>query len=148
MIDLSSNKLVLGSGVLTATGQNLYLNGALVNGTPALYSKSLSIDMPVSGDSITLFKTDQAITVNKMWAVLRGDAPTTTYNVKFGTGRADAGIEIVTNGVAINSTTSGILTNSFNNSYISGNCWVWLDITATGGNSLSGFHNTLFYTYS
>jgi len=114
---------------------------------PAFY-KSVTINEPLLGDNILLFYTDQSLQVRKMVSVMSGISPTMTFTIKFDSSRAQAGTELTTNGFVVDSATTGILWSAFTNPYISGGCFVWLNISASGGGSWAQFHNTLFFNYN
>lgn len=112
------------------------------------FSKSLTLEYPVAGDSITLFYTDAPLKVNKLITLLSGDTnQTLDFNIRLSTGRNVSPYYSLFNSTqTTTSINTGTLYTSFNNNVISGNSYVWLDILATGGN-LYKFSETLFYNY-
>lgn len=128
------------------TLRNVY-GGALdtdaVNLKQAEQSKGLSILSPQVNDNITLFYTRYAITIQKVYGVVRGSGgPSCQITIKHDSSRAAAGTNVV-NAQTISSTTTGDdLTLA--DVTIPANSWVWLNIDAVGG-TVTEFHVTATY---
>ena len=94
-----------------------------------------------------MFYTSEPLSGTRIISLVRGsESPTVGFSIKFNPNKTLAGTELINNGVTTTNTTTGDLWTSFNNPYISGNNFCWIFISQTGGN-LSGFHETLFYTF-
>jgi len=112
-------------------------------------SKHFTIENPTNSEDITLFYTDEALTVTKMVAVLTGSgSPSLTWTLRFDADRSLTGTEIVTGGTVTDSTGGGTSTGqsitSFNNATISANSWVWFKTTALAI-TVTKIHVTVFY---
>jgi len=93
-----------------------------------------SIEKPKGGENIYLGFVENASTVTKMAAVLRGaSTPSVTWTVKHSTDRSAAGNEVVTGGTTTTSTTTGSVVTSFNDETIPAASHVWLATTAKSG---------------
>lgn len=107
------------------------LNGKLPTTTP--FFKGVTVESPTSSEDITLFFTDDAITVTQINAVCVGSTPSVTWTVRHSTDRSATGNEVVTSGTATTSTTTGSEVTSFNDATIPAGSWVWLETTAQSG---------------
>lgn len=97
-----------------------------------IVSKSVTIENPTSSEDLTLFYTDDAITITKMVFVITGSTSATT-TIRHHTDRSNAGNEVVTGGTTANSTTTGNVVTSFNDATIPADSFVWLETTALSG---------------
>ena len=96
--------------------------------------KAISIEDPSDSEDITLFFTDDAITVSQMNAVLLGSStPSVTWTIRHGTDRSATGAEVVTSGTTTTSTSTGSEVTSFNDATIVAGSWVWVETTAQSG---------------
>lgn len=96
--------------------------------------KAITIESPTSSEDISMFFTDDAITVTQMNAVLVGSStPSVTWTVRHSTDRSAAGNEVVTSGTTTTSTTTGSEVTSFNDATIPAGSWVKLQTTAQSG---------------
>lgn len=100
-----------------------------------VFTKAITIESPTSSEDITLFFTDDAITVTQLNAVLaNGSAtPSVTWTIRHSTDRSATGNEVVTSGTTTTSITSGSEVTSFNDATIPAGSWVWLETTAQSG---------------
>lgn len=127
----------------TSKTLNFY-NGAAEVVLDSEWSKSVTIETPTSDDAITIFRTNKAITITKMVAVIVAGT-SAVYTVRHSTDRTAAGNEVVTSGTTCNSLTTGTVTTSFNDATVPADSFVWVDMgTITG--SVTQFHLTIFYT--
>lgn len=106
-------------------------------------SKTITLTDPSATEDITMFYTDDAITVTKMVFVITGSTSATT-TIRHHTDRNNAGNEIVTGGTVANSTTTGNVVTSFNDATIPADSFVWLETTALSGTPTS-LSVTVFY---
>jgi len=117
-----------------------------VNEVSAPFIKGVGIESPTSSEDITMFFTDDAITITQMNAVLRGSStPSVTWTIRHDTDRSATGNEVVTSGTATTSTTTGSEVTSFNDETIPAGSWVWLETTAQSG-TVDEINVTIEYT--
>lgn len=95
--------------------------------------KAITIESPTSSEDITLFYTDEAITITKMAAVAVGSSPSVTWTVRHHSDRSNTGNEVVTGGTTTTSTSTGSVVTSFNDATIPADSWVWIETTAMSG---------------
>ena len=113
---------------------------------PSENSKSLTIEDPAANEDLTVFFTDQAITLSRIQAVLRGSStPSVTWTIRHDLDRSAVGNEAVTGGTVTTSTTTGSSVTSFNDPTIPANSWVWVETTVKSG-VVNALHLTLDYT--
>lgn len=93
--------------------------------------KSITIANPVSGDNFTLFRTEVATTLNKVYAVVRGSNPSVTFVLKSDPNRSSEGTP-ATVSEAITNTTTGEEVATVNQPIGAGR-YVWLEVTGTSG---------------
>ncbi len=108
-----------------------------------IQSKSISIESPTASEDISMFYTDDAITVTKIVFVITGSTSATT-TIRHSTDRSATGNEVVTGGTTANSTTTGNVATSFNDATIPADSFVWLETTALSGTPTS-LNVTVFY---
>jgi hypothetical protein len=118
-------------------------SSGLAASTP--FSKAITIESPTSSEDITLFFTDDAITITQLNAVCVGSTPSVTYTIRHGSDRSATGNEVVTSGSTTTSTTMGDEVTSFNDATIAAGSWVWLETTAQSG-TVGTVNITIEYT--
>lgn len=124
----------------------LAVEGAVVVTKPTnFHIKAITIESPTASEDITLFFTDDAITITQLNAVSVGTTPSVTYTIRHGSDRSAAGNEVVTSGSTTTSTTTGDEVTSFNDATIPAGSWVWLETTATSG-TVTNTNITIEYT--
>lgn len=126
----------------TSDTLNFY-DGSTENVLTPIMSKSISIETPTASDDISLFYTDEAITITKIVFVITGSTSVTT-TIRHGTDRSATGTEVVTGGTVASSTTTGNVVTSFNDATIVADSFVWLETTALSGTPTS-LSCTIFY---
>lgn len=105
-----------------------------IGNTGPMGPKSVHIANPTATEKIVLFFTTSAQTVSQIRSVLIGsNTPSVTFSVRYGTDISAAGTEVVTSGITVTSTTTGLSTTSFNSASISANNFVWLTTSAKSG---------------
>lgn len=119
------------------------LSAKLETTTP--FVKAITLESPTSSEDITLFFTDDAITITQLNAVSVGTSPSLTYTIRHGTDRSATGNEVVTSGSTTTSTTTGDEVTSFNDATIPAGSWVWLETTAQSG-TITNTNVTVEYT--
>ena len=99
------------------------------------YSKSISVESPTSSEDISLWYTEQAITVTEMRAVLNNGTatPTVTWVIRFASSRELTGGQVVSGGTVTTSVSSGSDVTSFDDATIPADRFIWLTTTAQGG---------------
>lgn len=127
----------------TSKTVNFYDGAAEKVLTPVM-SKAITIESPTSSEDISMFYTDDAITVTKIVFVITGSTSVTT-TIRHHTDRNNAGNEVVTSGTVANSTTTGNVVTSFNDATIPADSFVWVETTALSGTPTS-LNITIFYT--
>lgn len=130
--------------IAKTSGLQTALDGKLASTTP--FVKGISIEDPTATEDITLFFTDDAITITQMNAVLLGSAtPSVTWTVRHNSDRSAAGAEVVTSGTTTTSTTTGSEVTSFNDATIPAGSWVWLETSSASG-TVDEINVTIEYT--
>lgn len=109
-----------------------------------IQSKSITIESPTATEDISMFYTDEAITISKIVFSITG-ATSVTTTIRHHTDRSNAGNEVVTSGTVANSTTTGNVVTSFNDATVPADSFVWLETTALSGTPTS-LNVTIFFT--
>lgn len=123
-----------------------FYDGAVEKVLTPIQSKSITIESPTSAEDISLFYTDDAITITKIVAVLVGSAtPSVTWTLRHGTDRSATGTEAVTSGTTTTSITSGSVVTSFNDATVVADAFLWIETTAQSG-TVGQINITVFYT--
>ena len=95
-------------------------------------TKTLSLEAPIAGDNITIFRTYAAITVQEVIATSIGTgSPTTTFVLRHHTDRGNAGT-LVTTSTATTSLAAGDII-SLSDPTIPAGSWIWFEATAASG---------------
>lgn len=129
------------AGTIPAGFSTVMVAGQLVNhGVVAVAAptndvgdtKSISITAPTASENITMFFTDDEVTVAQIYDVIRGTGASLTWNLAYGANRgiADAtlfGVDRTT------VSTTGADTSIFANAVIPANTWIWLTTSAASG---------------
>jgi hypothetical protein len=117
------------------TGGRLYVKRA--SGTLARPGqdapKALTILAPGNSEKVPLFFTAQELTFLEIRSIVLGSSPSATFSIRHGTDVSGSGTEVVTGGITVTNTTTGLSTTSFNSGTVPANSWVWLTTSATGG---------------
>jgi hypothetical protein len=110
------------AGVTGATG---------VTGVAA--PKALTILEPSSSENVVLFFTTVGLTFTQIRSTVKGSSPSVTFSIRYGSDTSAGGTEVVTGGITVTNTTTGLSTTSFNNATVPSNNFVWLTTSATSG---------------
>lgn len=121
------------------TGGRYDTQGGANQGPPGVAGpmgpKSMSLQLPVTGDEVSLFFNREARTITQINAVVRGTTPGVTWQMLYAAARNSAGTPVIT--APTNTTTLANNTiTTFNNPNIPANNWVWMKVTATSGVAL------------
>jgi hypothetical protein len=95
--------------------------------------KSLSIINPTSTEKVVLFFTTVGLTFSQIRSSVFGSSPSATFSIRYGSDLSASGIEVVTGGITVTNTTTGLSTTSFNNATVPADRFVWLTTSATSG---------------
>ena len=96
--------------------------------------KSILVEDPTSSEDLTMWFTEEAVTVRQVEAVLRGSStPSVTISVMHNTDRNAAGNNVLTAATAITSTTTGDSPAIGGDVTIPANSFVWLETSAQSG---------------
>ncbi len=121
-----------------------FYEGAAERVLNPILSKSITIESPTAAEDISLFYTDDAITITKIVFVITG-ATSVTTTVRHHTDRNNAGNEVVTGGTVANNSTTGNVVTSFNDATVPADSFLWIETTALSGTPTS-VNITIFYT--
>jgi len=97
--------------------------------------KSMSLQLPITGDEVTMFYARAALTITQINAVVRGTTPGVTWQVLYAASRNSAGTSVITAPTNTTSLANNTIT-TFNNPNVPANNWVWMKVTATSGVAL------------
>jgi hypothetical protein len=108
--------------------------------------KSITIDNPGSSEKIPIFFTPSALTFRKIQSVIGIAAVGSgvTFSIRYGNDITQDGTEIISGGVSIANTTTGISTSSFDNPNVPENNFVWITTSAISG-APTFLHTTLIF---
>jgi hypothetical protein len=95
--------------------------------------KALTILEPSSSENVVLFFTTSSLTLTQIRSTVKGTTPSVTFSIRYGTDTSASGTEVVTSGITVTNTTTGLSTTSFNNATVPSNNFVWLTTSATSG---------------
>jgi hypothetical protein len=95
--------------------------------------KALTILEPSSSENVVLFFTTSSLTLTQIRSTVKGSSPSVTFSIRYGTDTSASGTEVVTSGITVTNTTTGLSTTSFNNATVPSNNFVWLTTSATSG---------------
>lgn len=113
-------------------------------------SKSITLEAPTDSENMCLFYMENAITITKINAVLKGSAtPSLSWGLKHATTR-DASAsgephEVITGGTTTTSQTSGDEITTFDDATIPAGSWVYLTSSSKSG-VVEEINITIFYT--
>ncbi len=97
--------------------------------------KSISFVSPTNAEKQVLFRSNAGETISRISSVLPGGSatPSATFSLRYGTDVSASGTEVVTSGITVTNTTTGLLTTSFNNATIPAGNWLWATTSAVSG---------------
>ena len=104
--------------------------GVIGNASP----RSITIDAPTATEKMAMFYTTNSLTISKIVSVCPGGvSPSVTFYLYYGSDISTTGTAVVTAGMTVTSTTTGLITTSFNNATIPANNFLWITTTAKSG---------------
>ena len=113
--------------------------------TPTL-TKSLTLAEPTSAEDATVFLTPLAITITKVYGVLRGSgSPSVTFNVYHNTSRSAAGNTVFSAGQTLNNTTTADEFTPNDDDTVPADSFIWIETSALSG-TVQEAHWTIEYT--
>ena len=105
--------------------------------------RAITIEAPSNSEKVAMFYTSSAISLSAIRSVLTGTgSPSVTFSIRYGSDFSASGTEVVTGGITVTNTTTGLETTSFNNGTISAGSFVWITTTAVSG-TVNSIHVSL-----
>ena len=126
--------------ITNLTASTMTISGATIS---PIHSKTLTVETPGGAESITMFFTDEAITVEKIVCVLAGTIPSVTWGLNHATLRNAAGTSIVTG--TTTDLSSGATITTFADATVPADSHIWFVTTATSG-TITSLSLTVQYT--
>ena len=114
----------------TKIATTAYVDAAASPAT-VVWDKSITIESPESGNDITWFFTNRAITATEIRFVAVGTTPSTVFTVKHDPSRSAAGATVVSQ--TVTNTTTGHDITAFTDATIPADSFVWVEIGTTTG---------------
>ena len=99
-----------------------------------IISKGIGVEDVVDSEDITIYFTDEAITIISWTCVWIGSTPSTAVDLRHHTDRSNAGNEVDTATNTCNNTTTPDTFNSgFEDATIPADSFIWFETSATSG---------------
>lgn len=108
--------------------------GAAPDWDTPVFTKTITIEAPVTGENITIFRTDSTIYIDEVLAVSTGTSPSTTYQLKYGSSR-NSGVSL-SNSMTTTSVAGGDAATFSTRQVAAGN-WIWLVTTGASGTGVT-----------
>ncbi len=135
----SDGDLSLAAGLVIETPDTNRIHGQVE-------SKGIAVENVVDSEDITIFFTDQAITVIEVRCVFVGTTPSTAVDIRHHTDRSNAGNDLDTTAMTCSSTTTGnSFTSGFEDATIPLDSFVWFETASTSGTT-DLLHIEIIYT--
>jgi hypothetical protein len=116
--------------ILDALGRIKMTAGGLI---VALDPKAaVTIENPSASEYAPMFYAFDAITIQKIHAVVKGTTPSVTWTIRYAPLHTDTGTEVITAGT-VTTSEDGVVITTFNNPNIPAGSNVWLETTAKSG---------------
>jgi hypothetical protein len=114
-----------------------------VGATGLAAPRAVTIEAPSNSEKVAMFYTDSALSLASIRSVLAGSgSPSVTFSIRYGSDFSASGTEVVTGGITVTNTTTGLNTTSFNNGTISAGSFVWITTSAVSG-TVNSLHVSL-----
>jgi hypothetical protein len=126
----ASGKLLTTSIGVSVTG-NLAASGKVTGTNVGHFDKHITIEAPTSGDDITWFFTNRAITVTEIRLVGVGTSVSSVITIRHSTDRSAVGTIVDAN--TVTSTTTGHDVTVISDATIPANSFVWIEVGTTTG---------------
>lgn len=141
--------ITLNSAASDSTVLSFYYDGnsyAWRDGSKVVLFRASTWANPTSADNITVYKTDVAITVSKVTAVVVGTTPSVTYQINFASDRSSGSpTTLFSSGQVTTSTTTGDEDTIFADATIPAGSYIWITTSAASG-TITEMNVTIKYT--
>ena len=118
----------------STAGKHKWYDGSNTLVLSADLIKPVSIWSPTATDKVTLYKTDKAITIRKLFDVVVGSgSPSVTWQIKYATARDSATPTNLFSLARTTTSTSGANTTTFASPSIPAGSYIWLELSAVSG---------------
>lgn len=105
--------------------------------------RSVTIEAPSNSEKIAMFYIQSSTALTSIRSVISGSStPSVTFSIRYGSDFSATGTEVVTGGITVTNTTTGLNTTSFNNGTISAGSFVWITTSAVSG-TVNSLHVSL-----
>ena len=115
---------------ITKIGNNLTVNNVVLQ----TLNKTFTLQEPTATDDITVFRTDEAITIQEVIAVSTGGSPSTEYALKYSTDRSAAGTTLVSATTTTSTSTGDVA--SLTNANIPADSFIWIETGTVSGTAV------------
>jgi hypothetical protein len=110
-------------------------------------SKAITIERPAVNNDLTIWFTDEEITISEIESVLRGDFDASgQFAIRHSTDRSLAGTEVTAEAITCTSRSTGEITTSFASATIPANSWIWIGVSGVSGVSTQQLGVTIQYS--
>jgi hypothetical protein len=125
------------SEILSETYQgNTGFTGSIgfTGSTGSAAPRSVTLESPTNSERVLMFYTNTPLTVTEIRSVISGSSsPSATFSILYDSSAAGTGTPIVTAGITVTNTTTGLSTTTFNNATIAAGSFVWIQTSAISG---------------
>lgn len=112
----------------------------------AIKTKAITIERPAVNNDLTIWYTNEAITIHEVESVLRGTADASgSFAIRHSTNRSLAGTELTTDAIQCTSRSTGQITTSFAAPNIPADSWVWIGVSGVSGVATTQMNVTIQY---
>jgi hypothetical protein len=118
-------------GITGETGIQGITGATGVQGNAA--PKAITILYPTNAEKIAIVYTTTAVTITLIESLVTGTTPSVTFSIRYGADFSAAGTEVVTGGITVTNTSTGLSTTSFNSASVPANSFIWITTTAATG---------------
>tara|TARA_B100000768_G_scaffold84381_1_gene79760 strand:+ start:1711 stop:3588 length:1878 start_codon:yes stop_codon:yes gene_type:complete len=125
-----NNQALRQSFSITKIGNNLTVNNVVLQ----TLNKTFTLQEPTATDDITVFRTDEAITIQEVIAVSTGGSPSTEYALKYSTDRSAAGTTLVSATTTTSTSTGDVA--SLTNANIPADSFIWIETGTVSGTAV------------